>query len=88
VTDPGRRMRKTRESDATKRVIRFQYWGTGEEKNGSRKDGMGTATATVTGPELVRIGLGYISAWARLKFSSALDCTVWKTGLICCRLTH
>jgi hypothetical protein len=40
----------------------------GKEKNGSRKDGMGTATATVTGPELVRIGLGCISAWARLSF--------------------
>ena len=75
MTDPGRRMRKTRESDATKRVIRFQYWGTGgEEKNGSRKDRMGTATATVTGPGSDRAGL-YFRVGA-LKFSSALDCTV------------
>jgi hypothetical protein len=28
-TDLGRRMRKARESDATKRTIRFQCWGTG-----------------------------------------------------------
>lgn len=41
MTDPGRRMRKTRESDATKRVIRFQYWGTGgrEERESQGQDG-------------------------------------------------